>query len=271
MSEHEREMIERLGEDMTRLENDLEQFQLEHSVLEADLMLLREQEMPELLEKNEDLKDKCESLTCQFDNAYDEIHALTYPAPTPASSLDLESNDGTEDADLQVAEIEELRSDCDDSQQRITMLEKQVCVLAEKLEQTCNQVNRVSQDTQRSHVHEVTVAPTTAESVHSQSYKQSELDSGSTGLATPTASSEFKNAFNSGLGSLESLHSDTLVTPLTPQPMPQLVFPRYYTGDTLVCPGVETRTGKAATKAATATKATAAKAAKAIKRQQERP
>ncbi|KAJ2674347.1 hypothetical protein GGH99_005986, partial [Coemansia sp. RSA 1285] len=73
MSERERKMIKHLEEDMARLETDLEQSQLERSVLEADLMLLRKQEMPELLEENEGLKDKCESLTCQLDNAYDEI------------------------------------------------------------------------------------------------------------------------------------------------------------------------------------------------------
>ncbi|KAJ2496291.1 hypothetical protein GGI11_008251, partial [Coemansia sp. RSA 2049] len=68
----------------------------------------------------------------------------------------------------------------------------------------------------------------------------------------------------------EPLQSDTIVTPptppATPQPQPQPVFSRHYTGDTLVYPGVETATSEAATKAAAATRATAKKVAKAVKR-----
>ncbi|KAJ2758375.1 hypothetical protein H4S06_002728 [Coemansia sp. BCRC 34490] len=68
----------------------------------------------------------------------------------------------------------------------------------------------------------------------------------------------------------EPPQSDTIVTPptppATPQPQPQPIFPRYYTGDTLVYPGVETATSETATKTAAATKAAAKKVAKAVKR-----
>ncbi|KAJ2611784.1 hypothetical protein EV177_003312 [Coemansia sp. RSA 1804] len=52
----------------------------------------------------------------------------------------------------------------------------------------------------------------------------------------------------------------------TPRPEPQPIFSRYYTGDTLVYPGVEMATAGAASKAAAATRATAIKVAKAIKK-----
>ncbi|KAJ2737936.1 hypothetical protein H4S06_006533, partial [Coemansia sp. BCRC 34490] len=159
-----REEVECLKKNNSRLESDLDQSQLERSVLEADLMFLRDQEMPELLEENEDLKDKCESLTCQLDNANNEIRALACHTPTPASSVNLESDNGMEDGDLQSTEIAELRFDCDDSRQRITVLERQVYVLAEKLEHTHSQLDRVNKDTLRSNLHEVAVAPAMAES-----------------------------------------------------------------------------------------------------------
>ncbi|KAJ2598245.1 hypothetical protein EV177_007566 [Coemansia sp. RSA 1804] len=265
MSERKREMIKRLEKDMARLETDLEQSQLERSVLEADLMLLRKQEMPELLEENEGLKDKCESLTCQLDNAYDEIRALAYPAPTPASSIDLESNNGMEDGDSQSIEIAELRFDCDDSRQRITVLERQVYMLAEKLEHTHGQLDRVNQDTLHSGVHEATVAPTMAESACDQIREQSNLDNERSGLATPSESGKSKDFFYPGLEHPESLQPETMVAPLTPPPTPQLVFPIYYTGDTLVYLEAETMTTKAPAKAVTVTKAAAKKAATATK------
>ncbi|KAJ2513443.1 hypothetical protein H4217_006344, partial [Coemansia sp. RSA 1939] len=214
------------------------------------------------------LKDKCESLTCQLDNAYNEIRVLACPTPTPASSVDLESDNGMEDGDPRSTEIAELRFDCDDSRQRITVLERQVYVLAEKLEQTCNQGNQIPKDTLRSGVHEAIVAPTMAELACDQMRRQSNLDDERSGLATPSESGKSKGFFYPGLEHPEALQLETMVAPLTPPPTPpQPVFPIYYTGDTLVCPGVETYTGKAATKAAPAkTRATAAKAAKAIRK-----
>ncbi|KAJ2661425.1 hypothetical protein IWW48_002408 [Coemansia sp. RSA 1200] len=129
-------MVERLKENMLQLKTDLGQAQVEHSVLESDLKQLQEHDMPQLLKENEDLKAKRDSLSFQLENAHDEIHVLTYAAPTPVSSPNLEGNDGIEDVDSHRAEIEKLRFDCDGSQQQITMLEKQIYKLAEKLEQT---------------------------------------------------------------------------------------------------------------------------------------
>ncbi|KAJ2500954.1 hypothetical protein GGI11_007834, partial [Coemansia sp. RSA 2049] len=257
-----REEVECLKEDNSRLENDLEQSQLKRSVLEADLMLLRKQKMPELLEENEGLKDKCESLTCQLDNAYNEIRALAYPTPTPASSADLESDNGIEDGDPRSIEIAGLRFDCDNSRQRMTVLERQVYMLAKKLEHTHGRLDRVNQDTLRSGVHEATVAPTITKPAYNQICRQSKLGSESTGPAMPTHSGDFKNPFDSGLGSPELLRSKVLAAPPTPQPAPQLVFFRYYTGDTPACLGMETVTVEVAPKAATAAISVAAKAAK---------
>ncbi|KAJ2664463.1 hypothetical protein IWW48_000716 [Coemansia sp. RSA 1200] len=190
------------------------------------------------------------SLSRQPDSADDEICAHAYFPPTPVCLPALENDYSMEDGNSQLAGIEELRFDCDDSQQRITTLEKQVYELAEKLEQTCDQVNRDSQDTLCSHEQEVTIAPAAAESVHDKTCPRNKINGGSTGLLTPTESVDFKIFFNAELGSLKSLQPDTMVASL-PQPTPTS----------------KTALAKAAAKSAkAATKAAATKAAKAIRK-----
>ncbi|KAJ2495331.1 hypothetical protein GGI11_008459, partial [Coemansia sp. RSA 2049] len=133
------------------------------------------------------------------------------------------------DDNSQLLEIEELRFDCDDSQQRITVLERQVYMLADKLEQTCNQGNRISQDTLRSGVHKATVAPAITEPAHNQICQQSKLGSESTSPAAPIKSGKYKDFFYPGLEHPESLQPETMVAPLTPPPTSPQAFRRYST------------------------------------------
>ncbi|KAJ2661435.1 hypothetical protein IWW48_002418 [Coemansia sp. RSA 1200] len=264
MSNQERELVERLEENMLQLETDLEQAEDKRSVLERDLEQLQEHDMPQLLKENEGLQAERDSLKFQLDNAHNEICALTYAAPTPVSSPDLEGDDGMDDGNSQLAEIEELRFDCDGSQQRITTLEKQVYMLAEKLEQTCDQVNRVSQDTLRSHEQEEAIAPTTAELDHDKTCPQNKINNENTGLATPTASREFKILFNPCLSSSELLQSEVVAAPLAP-PTPPPVRRWYNMSDALIYPRAMIATTQAAPKAP-ATNSMAAKTAKAIRK-----
>ncbi|KAJ2517440.1 hypothetical protein GGI11_003148 [Coemansia sp. RSA 2049] len=259
-------MIEHLEEDMLQLETDLEQAQVERSVLEADLEQLQEHDLRQLLKENEDLKDERDSLVFELNNAQAEIRMLTDAAPTPVSSPDLEDDDDIEDAGSQDADIMELRVDCDDSQQRITTLEKQVHMLVEELEQTCDQANRASQDTLRPHEQEAAVAPTTVKLDHDKTCPRSKFDSESTGLATPTSSGDFKDSFHSVLDSPKSLRSEVMTAPLAPPASPPVR--RWHSmGDALIYPRADTAVAQAAPKTAPATtRATAAKAAKAIRK-----
>ncbi|KAJ2519538.1 hypothetical protein H4217_002615 [Coemansia sp. RSA 1939] len=266
LSDQERGMIEHLEDNMLQLETDLEQAQVERSVLEANLEQLQEHDLPQLLKENDDLKDERDSLEFELDNAQAEIRMLTDAAPTPASSPDIEGDDGIEDADSQDAEIMELRVDCDDSQQRITTLEKQVYMLVEELEQTCDQANRASQDMLCPHEQKAAVALTTVKLDHGKTCPQNKINSASIGLATPTSSGAFKNLFHSNLSNSESLRLEVMTSPLAPPTSPP-VRHWYSMGDALIHPRADTAAAQVAPKTAPATtRATAAKAAKAIRK-----
>ncbi|KAJ2513803.1 hypothetical protein GGI11_004290 [Coemansia sp. RSA 2049] len=194
-------------------------------------------EIAQLLDENEALKDECDSLNRQLDGARDEIRAHTETALAAVGSLDLDSDDDMGGSASQRAEIAKLKLECEDSRQQVKMFEEQVSGLTEELEKTRDQLHRLSHDMLRPYLRESTVAPTMAESVYDQIRQWSELkvvvppanSSGNEDQVTPTKSSGARNSFRPGLRRFGSLHSDTTASPPLPPPM----FSRFNTAGSL--------------------------------------
>ncbi|KAJ2517542.1 hypothetical protein GGI11_003124 [Coemansia sp. RSA 2049] len=233
----------RLEEDKSELEDCLGDLEVENSLLKAELTQARE-ENSQLVEESEVLREECLALEQLLLDARNESRSDDETSLASDSSLDTASDNSMHQA-------QGLRDCCAHPQ------EETVCSLPYTRPHDTLML--------RSTLHEVAVAPIMTKSVCNQIRKQSNLDDERFDLATPSESGKSKDFFYPGLEHPESLQSETMVSPLTPPPTPQLVFPIYYTGDTLVCLEAETATAKAPAKAVTITRAAAKKAATATK------
>ncbi|KAJ2519447.1 hypothetical protein H4217_002676 [Coemansia sp. RSA 1939] len=206
-----------------------------------------------LTSKNEALTAERDSLKHQLDDAHAKVREHARAELTAVVALKVERADSKK-------QLQELEDRCAQLQEEVANPPPCTQLYDAPRLRSCSQV---SAD-----------ASTIAEPIHDKECQQSEHSVGIqpenkeaiNDHTTPTMSDDPKNGCHPGLERLESVLSGTLASRLTPQQTPTPIFPRYYTGDTLVYHGVETVTSETAAKAAAATKAAAKKASKAIRK-----
>ncbi|KAJ2801527.1 hypothetical protein H4R20_003632, partial [Coemansia guatemalensis] len=131
-----------------------------------------------LTDENETLKDECDALMRQLDDARAQAHSHAEAALAAASSIDL---DGDADDDAAAgsaalrAETAKLKIECRDSQKQAELAEENVRQLQEELDTTREQMHRLCHDYLRPHLRELTVGPAQAEAVYDHVRRWSQL------------------------------------------------------------------------------------------------
>ncbi|KAJ1666456.1 hypothetical protein IW140_004878 [Coemansia sp. RSA 1813] len=177
-------------------------------------------ESAQLIDENKALKDKCDSLRRQLNDAHNEIQAHTESTLSVVSSLDLDSDEDMGGNAAHRAEIAMLKVECKYSKQHSKMLEEHVGGLTKELERSHEQLRRLCHDMVRPYLHEVTVTATLAESVSDKIRQCSELKvtvppANNDNRTTPVKSSEARNNYQSRYGRFGPINSNAAFSATT--------------------------------------------------------
>ncbi|KAJ1902176.1 hypothetical protein LPJ81_003641 [Coemansia sp. IMI 209127] len=211
------------------------QLEMKHNLsssIIADGKNSKDDEIAHLIDENEALKDECDSLRRQVDDARSEIQTHTESALAAVSSLNLDTDEDMGGSVAQRAEIAKLKVECNDSKQQAKMLEEHVGGLTGELERSREQLRRLCHDMVRPYLRESTVAPTVAEAVYDQIRQWSDLKvevppAINADETTPTKGSGARSTYRSGNGGRFGSINSTATSP----PPPRLR--RFNTGSSL--------------------------------------
>ncbi|KAJ2614063.1 hypothetical protein H4S08_001899 [Coemansia sp. RSA 1365] len=131
-----------------------------------------------LTDENETLKDECDALQRQLEDARSQARSHAEAALAAVSSIDL-NDDANDDAVAGSAalraETAKLKIECRDAQKQAELAEENVRQLQEELDTTRDRLHRLCHDYLRPHLRELTVAPTQAEAVYDNVRRWSQL------------------------------------------------------------------------------------------------
>ncbi|PIA18598.1 hypothetical protein COEREDRAFT_85075 [Coemansia reversa NRRL 1564] len=122
-----------------------------------------------LTEENETLKDECDAMQRQLEDARAQARSHAEAALAAVSSIDLNDNandDAVAGSAALRAETAKLKIECRDAQKQAELAEENVRQLQEELDTTRDRLHRLCHDYLRPHLRELTVAPTQAEAVY---------------------------------------------------------------------------------------------------------
>ncbi|KAI8321664.1 hypothetical protein GQ54DRAFT_311577 [Martensiomyces pterosporus] len=143
-------------------------------------------EITRLVDENDTLKDECDALKRQLDDAQIQIRSQAEAALAAVNSIGTESEDEMGGSAAQRAEISKLKLDCRDWQEQSRLLDDHVRKLGEELERSREQMYRFTHDFVRPYLRESTVGPTQAEAVCDQVRQWSQLQVVAPPQETPT-------------------------------------------------------------------------------------
>ncbi|KAJ2083050.1 hypothetical protein H4R24_001089 [Coemansia sp. RSA 988] len=130
-----------------------------------------------LTDENESLKDECDALLRQLDDARAQARSHAEATLAAVSSIDLDGvaeEDAAGCAALR-AETAKLKIECHDSQKQAELAEENVRQLQEELVATRDEMRRLCHDYVRPNLRELTVGPAQAETVYDHLQRWSQL------------------------------------------------------------------------------------------------